>query len=187
MTETIAQIVGIFAAAANILSYQCKDKKKLILMQLLGGSLFSINFLLLGAIMGAIMNVLAVIRAVLFINKEKWKIPDNLLVYGFIGAFLAAYVVSFTLLGTEPTVKNFILESLPVIGMTAITVSFKMKNATAVRFLALTLGSPSWLVYNIFAKSIGAIFCEAFSIVSVAIGIFRLDIKKAKKEDKTAQ
>ena len=61
-----------------------------------------------------------------------------------------------------------------------------MKNAAAVRLIGITLSSPSWLIYNIFVGSIGAILCEAFSIASIAIGIVRHDIKRASKEEKEA-
>ncbi len=53
--ETVAQIIGVFAAAMNILSYQCKSKKPLMLMQFFGASLFCASFFMLGAIMGAIL------------------------------------------------------------------------------------------------------------------------------------
>ena len=181
-TETIAQIIGIFAAAMNILSFQCKAKNKIILMQLFGGALFSVNFLLLGAITGSIMNVLALIRALLFINKDKLHLNSKVLVDGLIVSFIAVYVLTFTVFGTEPTLKNFIVEALPVIGMSAATVSFNMKNGTAIRILGITLSSPSWLIYNIFVFSIGGILCEAFSIVSIAIGIVRLDIRRGKNK-----
>ena len=97
-------------------------------MQLFGGALFFINFLLLGAITGAVMNVLAVIRAVLFLYKDKLHINDKLLVYGLIGAFAVSYVLTFTVFGIKPTFPNLMREFLPVIGMSAATVSFNMKN-----------------------------------------------------------
>ena len=187
MTETIAQIIGIFAAATNILSFQCKAKNKIILVQLFGGALFTVNFLLLGAVTGAIMNVLAIVRAILFLCKDRLKISDRALVIGLITAFLTVYVLTFTVLGVEATARNLIVEALPVIGMSAATVSFSMKNGTAVRIIGITLSSPSWLIYNIFVFSIGAILCEAFSIVSIAIGICRHDIKRKPKVEKTAE
>ena len=182
--ETFAQIIGILAAALNISSFQCKTKNKIILIQLFGGALFMINFLLLGAITGAIMNGLAIVRALLFLYKDKLKLNDKILVGSLIAAFVISYILAFTVLGVEPTVKNFILESLPIIGMSAATVSFNMKNAAAVRLIGITLSSPSWLIYNIFVGSIGAILCEAFSIASIAIGIVRHDIKRASKKEK---
>ena len=186
MQETIAQIIGIFAAALNILSFQCKSKNRIIFIQLFGGALFTVNFLMLGAITGSIMNVLAMIRAILFLYKDRLHINDKVLVGALIGAFLVSYVLAFTVFGIEPTAKNFILESLPIIGMSAATVSFNMKNAKCVRLIGITLSSPSWLIYNIFVGSIGAILCEAFSIVSIAIGIIRHDINRKSKDSNVA-
>ena len=181
-TETIAQIIGIFAAAMNILSFQFKAKNRIILMQLFGGALFTVNFLLLGAITGSMMNILAMIRAALFLYKDKLHLNDKALVGGLMASFVAVYILSFTVFGTEPILKNFVVEALPVIGMGAATISFNMKNGTAIRILGITLSSPSWLIYNIFVFSIGAILCEAFSIISIAIGIARHDIKRKEKE-----
>ena len=187
MTETIAQIIGIFAAAANILSFQCKSKNKIIFIQFFGGTLFTVNFLMLGALTGAIMNILAMVRAILFLYKDRLKLNDKILVIGFILAFITSYTLSFCVLGVEPTPKNFILEALPIIGMSAATVSFAMKNATAVRLIGITLSSPPWLVYNVFVGSIGGMLCEAFSILSIAIGILRHDIKRKPKIENTTE
>lgn len=184
MQEIIAQIIGVFAAAMNILSYQCKSKNRLIFMQLFGSLLFTVNYLMLGAIVGGLMNGLAVIRAILFINKDRLHINDNVLIGALITSFLVSYVLAFTLFGVEPTLRNFIIEVLPVIGMSAVTVSFNMKNATAVRIIGITLSSPGWLVYNICSGSIGAILCEVFSLISLAVGIIRHDIKRKPKEEK---
>ena len=184
MQEIIAQIIGVFSAAMNILSYQCKSKNRLIFMQLFGSLLFTVNYLMLGAIVGGLMNGLAVIRAILFINKDRLHINDNVLIGALITSFLVSYVLAFTLFGVEPTLRNFIIEVLPVIGMSAVTVSFNMKNATAVRIIGITLSSPGWLVYNICSGSIGAILCEVFSLISLAVGIIRHDIKRKPKEEK---
>ena len=184
--QLIAQIIGIFAAALNILSFQCKSKRGIIAFQLFGGMLFTINFFMIGAITGAIMNGLAIIRALLFLYKDKLKLNDKLLVGGLIAAFLVTYVLAFTVLGVEPKPIYFIIEALPVIGMSAATVSFNMKNAARVRLLGITLSSPSWLIYNVYYGSIGAILCEAISIVSIAIGMIRHDIKRKSKEENTA-
>jgi hypothetical protein len=56
-----------------------------------------------------------------------------------------------------------------------------MKSAKAVRILSL-IGSPCWLVYNIFAGAIGAICCEIICEISIIIGILRYDIKRRGKD-----
>ena len=45
-----AQAIGILGMIANIVSYQCKEKHKLLLLQLVGGGLFAVNMFLLDAV-----------------------------------------------------------------------------------------------------------------------------------------
>ena len=145
--------------------------------QLVGGALFAVNFFLLGAIIGGLLNVIAFVRAILFIYKDKLR-TDNL--YWFVGfslVFVCCYVLTFTVFGKEPTFVNLLVEVLPVIGMVALTIGFRMKDAKHIRLCGL-VSSPSWLIYNIIAFSVGAIVCEAISIVSIIVGFFRLDKKK---------
>ena len=64
--KIIAQIVGIVAMAFNILSYQGKKQKTIVTLQLFGSMLFSVNYLLLGATVGGILNIIGTVRAVVF-------------------------------------------------------------------------------------------------------------------------
>lgn len=175
--EWIAQIVGIFAMAFNILSYQQKTRGGAIAFQLVGGLLFSVNFFMLNAVVGGTLNAIATVRAVIFLNKEKLHADHPIWLGGFIATFVATYILSFTVFGKEPTVLNFVIELLPVIGMTATTISFRLTDAKSIRKYGL-ISSPSWLVYNIANFSIGAICCEVMSLCSIIIGIFRFDLRK---------
>ena len=69
--ELIAQIIGIAAMAFNILSYQQKTRRAAITFQLAGASLFAINFFLLDAVVGGLLNVIGAFRSIVFLNKEK--------------------------------------------------------------------------------------------------------------------
>lgn len=172
--ELFAQIVGLLAMAFNILSYQQKTRSRAIGFQLCGGLLFAVNFFLLGAMVGAILNVIAVVRAIVFLNKERLHAGHPAWLLGFGAAYLASYVLTFTAFGKEATFFNLLVEFLPVIGMTATTISFRLTDAKAIRRYGL-VSSPSWLVYNIANFSIGAIICEVLSLGSILIGMFRLD------------
>jgi len=178
--EIIAQAVGIVAMAFNILSYQQKKQKGVIAFQLVGGALFAVNFLLLGAYVGGILNIIAAIRAVIFLNKEKLKADRPLWFMGFTAVYIAVYILSFTVFGTACTPYNFVIELLPVIGMVATTVGFSLKRAADVRKCGL-VSSPSWLIYNISNFSLGAIICETLSLISIVTGMIRLDLKKNKE------
>lgn len=175
--ESTAQIIGLVAMFFNLFSYQQKTRKGAIICQLFGTILFTINFFMLGATVGAIMNFIGALRAVIFINKEKLKADHIGWFIGFTVIYLVSYVLTFTVLDKEPTAVNFILEFLPVIGMVATTHSYRLTDAKAIRKFGL-ISSPVWLIYNIANFSVGAIICEVLSLASIIIGIVRLDRKK---------
>ena len=175
--EIIAQAIGIVAMFFNIFSYQCKKQSSVIALQLCGGALFSVNYLLLGATVGGILNILAALRAIIFLFKDKLRADRLPWLFGFIAAFISIYVLNFTLFGKEPTAINLIIEILPVIGMTALSVGFRLKNAAGIRRCGL-ISSPSWLIYNIYAGSVGAIICEVITLCSIFIGMLRHDRAK---------
>ena len=175
--EIAGQTIGIFAMACNILSYQQKKQSHLIICQLLGGALFSISFFMLGAIMGGLLNLVATIRAILFLFEKRLHTSHPLWLGGFIVCYIVFYVLSFTVFGVEPRPINFLIEVLPVIGMTALSVAFMLKDSRRTRQLGL-ISSPAWLIYNIYYVSVGAIVCEAISLISIFIGMLRHDTKK---------
>ena len=71
IVEIIAQIIGIFGMLLSVLSYQQKGKARILTFQLLGSALFVVNFFMLGAFSGAILNLVAIIRALIFIYEDK--------------------------------------------------------------------------------------------------------------------
>lgn len=172
--EIIAQVIGIIAMAFNILSYQGKKQSTVVAFQLVGGAFFAVNFLLLGATVGAILNMIAVVRAVVFLYKDKLHANHPAWFVGFCISYIAVYVLTFTVLSKEPTPFNLIIELLPVIGMIALNIGFMKKTAADIRKFGL-ISSPAWLIYNIAAGSWGAIICETITLFSIFVGMFRHD------------
>lgn len=173
----VTQAIGIVAMAMNILSYQQKKQSSVILVQMAGASLFAVHFWMLGATVGALLNAIAVVRAIVFYYKKQLHAEHIAWTIGFEVVFLISYALTFTVFGEEPTVPNLIVELLPVIGMTALTLGFRAKDAGAIRRFGL-ISSPAWLIYNIVNLSIGAICCEVISIISIVVGMIRLDKKQ---------
>ncbi len=174
--EIIAQAIGIIAMLFNILSYQGKKQRTVIILQLCGSIFFSVNFLLLGATVGGILNIIATIRAVIFIFKDKFKADKISWFIVFIASYVSVYILNFTVFGKEPTAFNLIIELLPVIGMLALNIGFRLKDSSYIRKCGL-ISSPAWLIYNIVAGSWGAIICETFTLISILIGMLRHDKK----------
>ena len=177
--ETFAQIIGVIAMMFNILSYQGKKKRTVITLQLFGTTLFSINYLLLGATVGGILNIIGAIRAIVFFFGDKLKAERLPWLIVFIASYISVYILNFTVFGKEPTALNLIIEILPVIGMLALNIGFRFKDSAKIRRCGL-ISSPSWLIYNITAGSWGAIICEVFTLVSIFVGMLRHDKKTHK-------
>ena len=179
--EITAQIIGVFAMAFNIFSYQQKQQKWIIALQLIGSALFAVNFFMLGSYMGGLLNVVGIVRAIVFLCKGKLKSDHILWLIAFVLVYVASYVLTFTWLKVEFNPFHAIIEILPVIGMTATSIAFRCKTAKSTRLWGL-VSSPSWLVYNVVSLNVGAICCEVFSLVSIVGGLIRLDRKKEGSE-----
>ena len=180
--EIIGQAIGIVAMACNIISFQQKRQSYLIALQMMGGALFSISFFMLGAIVGGILNIVAAMRAVIFLFERRLRATHPAWLCGFIALYVALYVLTFTVFATftafgkEPTPANLIIEVLPIVGMTASSIGYMLASSRAVRRLGL-VSSPAWLTYNICYVSVGAIICEVISLGSIFIGMYRHDRK----------
>ena len=180
--EIIAQIIGIFAMVANCLSYQQKTNTTLLFFQLVGSSLFAVNYFLLGALSGAILNIVAVIRTLIFIKKDKFNARHPAWLIAFILLYITSYICIFAVFGKEPTIPNLIIEFLPVLAMIIANISFRYADAKMVRRFGI-FASPLWLTYNIVNVAIGAIICETLNIFSIIIGMIRHDIKRKNKKE----
>ena len=131
--EMFAQGVGIVAMGFNIFSYQQKTRQRAISFQFFGSLLFALNFFLLGATVGAILNLVGTVRAMVYLNKDKLRAQRLPWLLGFVAVYLTSYLLTFTVFGKEPTALNLIVEFLPVVGMTATTASFRWKNSRCCR------------------------------------------------------
>lgn len=177
MYPVIAQATGIVAMFFNIFSYQQKNAKGIIAFQFFGALFFALNYLLLGAYIGTMLNAVGIIRAVLFLKKETFR-PERI---GFLVAFgiayVGAYLLNFTALGKEPTAFNLAIEILPVIAMFATHLAYRYDSPKIIRRFCL-ISSVSWLIFNVINIAIGAILCEVFSLISIVIAMVRLDKKE---------
>lgn len=181
--KIIAQIVGIGAMFFSIFSFQMKTQRQVVIVQAIATALWSLHFALLGVIMAVILNVIGIIRSIIFSfrNKYDWA-KHKIWIAVFVLLFISAYILNFLVFIKNPKPINFLIEALPTFGMIATTFAFHMEKAFNVRILSL-ISSPLWLAYNIINFSIGGMITESVSIVSIIVGIFRHDLKKKIKEE----
>ena len=167
MTEyIIAQIAGVLGIVFSLLSFQMKERKKYMLCQIIAIVLFIIQLLLLGAITGGVLDIISLIRTVIFMfNNKKWA-SSPVWLFAFILAMIAVGVFTW----------QDLWSILPIIGSILSTVAQWMRKTKHIRAISLAVG-PCWLIYNLVHGAYSGALNEVFAMTSIIIGIIRYDIK----------
>ncbi len=175
----IAQIIGVGAASFSALSFQGKSSKSVVTMQFIGNALWVLHYLLLGGIMGVVMNLISGVRSFIYSLKEKYVWAESkALPFVFVALAAVCYILTFTIGGAEFAFPKALFEIMPVMALVTSTFVFNMKDVSKVRKLSAIFTSPFWMAYNIFTISIPGMICEGFAIISIIIAILRFDRKK---------
>lgn len=170
MYTIITDIIGYFGAFFNIFSFQAKKNKRLFLFQFLGSSCFTLNYIMLGAATGAIMNIVTVIRTLIFMRGEKTRKP-------YILILLCLLIVACTALSSgEQLLSGSLLPLIPLIGMLSTTCAMYSGNGKVIRLVQLFIGSPCWVIYNAVCGAKGGVICDSFVIVSTIVSIIRFGL-----------
>jgi len=173
VNEIIAQVMGIFGLIIIVLSFQAKENKKFFILQGLGSLMFFINFLMIGAIAGALFNMANLVRGLLFSKESKkvWKLVLVEILY--IGCFV------FSLWTVWGNGFQIFLSSLPFIALCAMSVVMWMGNSRHIRYSQIIYMSPAWIVHNVFNFTLGGLLCEVFNMISALVALIRYRNKKA--------
>ena len=172
MHPLVPQAVGVIAIVFFFLSYQLKARKSIIFCNLTSRMLYILQYLLLGAFSGAVLDILGSVAAVVaersdrgFIGKHKrlFFLLTNAIIIGA-GLFLAFR-------------SHNIIDLFPIVGVTFHTAAFWLKDEQTIRRVSL-IGSPFWLAYNFLSKAYSSAFGDAITIGSLIVALFRYRKKK---------
>lgn len=169
----IAQAVGLVAVALFLLSYQQKKRKNIIIMNALSRILYILQYILLGAFSGAVLDVLGTVSSVAAEKKDTPFIKKHLK--------LVLVLVNLLIIGVGLLIYENIFSLLPIFGVLFHTGAFWLDDEKTVRRLSL-LGSPFWLAYNLVSAAYGSAVGDILSMVSIIIAMFRYDAKKKTEE-----
>lgn len=165
----VIQIIGFLGLGANLLSFQFKKHKNILLFRTINESLFILQYFLLGAFSGVILNIVGIVRNTIFSKRvEKGKSTV---------VFIIAFSVLFTLFGiiTFEGVKSVMLIFAKVLS----TIAYGNKNTTVIRVVSF-LTHICYLFYNISIFSLAGALSDAFLLVSLIIAIIRFDVCRSK-------
>lgn len=172
----LAEAVGVAAMITGVVSYQMNTHKKIMALKTACEGLFAAHFFMLAFLCGeksgfrgAAMNLIGAIRNVTFLICVEKNKP----IQPFIVVFSVAMVVccGFT--------RGGAISLLAVGGKLCTTVAYAVKPPKYVRLLTI----PScimWIIYDSVIGSLPGVLIESFGFISIIVGYFRYDSKKAK-------
>lgn len=175
-----AQALGLGAMVCNVISMQQKNRKNLLLFQMVVSTLFTVSFFLLGAYAAFLQNIVATARNILFSREKMSEKASKIWTGVFIALFLLAYGLTFWLFGEPFNARTAVINALPTVAMCIMSVAFGMRSVFKIRALSI-VNAVLWLIYSIIFVSVGDIISETLSIVSSTVGIIRFDLKKNDK------
>lgn len=174
--KTASFIIGLSAVALYLLCFQLKSAKKIIACKLLSSVLYVLQYILLGAFVGAAMDTSAVVTSTLAYKRDtaiikRFKIP--------ILIFTNAAIITIGLLLYEN-----VFSLLAIAGVVFESAAMWMKTEKLIRIVSI-LAVPCWLTYNIVSEAYGSAIGSALALVSIIASLIRYS--SAKKSDATAE
>ena len=159
------QLIGVLAFCIWILSYYRDEVRDILIFQSASNALYFIHYLLLGALSGAYLSVVGVVRGVLFLIFKKHKLA--------LGVILIALYLAITVLFYEG-----IYSVLPMCAG-SIYLIYACKGGKENLLRAEIICASLWVIYSIFVHSYSGAITETILLISSIYQISK--IKSAKK------
>ena len=167
-TYIISQVFVVCAMIFLGLSYNEKDKKKIMILCVLCSLFYGGQYLLLGAYTGLAMNCVSIIRNIWFYINASHKKKNS---FGVLMS-LTLITIAFSI----ATYKDY--TSLITMAATIIfTYSVWQDKTKVYRYLAVPV-SILWIIYNAIYQSIFGVIAESVLLIVEIIGIIRIAKRK---------
>ncbi len=175
--------LGIIAAIVNVLSYQIKQQRYYLFFQMIMATILVIQYGIIGAWAGMILNIIAATRALAFYFNKHERVGR--IVLGTIFSLLnVAAVIVVCVCFKEYWYMGLVIGVAQIVGTIAIATG---SNRT-VKIAQMFIVSPCWLAYAAFYTAIGhpnygGIIMETCNILSIIIFFIRIKYVEKKKEE----
>ena len=184
--DVFVQVIGFIGIALNILSVQFNSHWKIMLFKTLGSLTFVLQYILLGAWVGMIMDLIGSIRNVIFTlnvkngKSNKWWIVF-FSVFTFIAGVLTIILTWNKSIGyasnwsKDALVITTIAVSISIISIVAkllTTIAYGFKDPHIIRMVNLP-SNACWVIYNLVAFSIAGVINDLMCLVSIVIAELR--------------
>ena len=167
MVMIAAQCIGFLAVGLYLLSYQLKKRAHIVWVTFVSNLFYVLQYCLLGAFSGAVMDVLSTLASFLAARKHasSMKKYAKIVALGSVFVMIGVGIVLAFLQGDW-------IELIPIAGAVFQTVGLWCDDEQALRKFGLC-SAPFWLVYNFISQAYGAAFGSLCAIISIVVSLCR--------------
>ena len=169
----VANAIGIAAVIFFVLSYQQKTRQRIVACNVISRVLYVLQYILLGAFEGAVLDVLGVVASIAAQQKDRPFLQRH-------RKIILVMINAAIMIGGLFVYEN-VFSLLPIFGVLLHTGAFWLTNENKIRWLSLA-GSPFWLVYNLISRAYGSAVGDAMTIGSILVALVRY-----RKQDNRAE
>lgn len=157
--QIITQMLGVGAMISLFISYQQKERQKLISCKLSADLFWMAHYLFLGAYGGMIPNFVGIFRELVFINRDRKRWANFIL-----------WPVMFILINWGLGIYTFKtpINILPIAASTFVTVSLWLRRPTLTKIISVPV-SVTFLIYDLFVNSYVGVVNESIAIFSILL------------------
>ena len=157
-------IFGVLGVAANVLIYQQKSSRKILVYKMVSDVLWALHYFFLGAMAGTAVALIGLARETVFYNHEKKWASSRL--------WLAFFIVLGVVLSL--VTGRTLYSLLPAAASALSVISFGLHKPKVTRALAFPV-SACMLTYDVLSGSYIGIANEIFTLTSTAVATVRLN------------
>lgn len=192
--EVLLQVIGFLGTAFMLIATQFNTHGKIMIFKTLGSFSFCVQYLLMGAYTGMVMDIVGTIRNIVFAYNVKKGKSNKFWIFFFsaitIGAGVATLVLTWSTLvqrvswlsGGNSSIALLLAVLVSIISILAkllSTIAYAFKDAHRIRMLTLPT-SAGWLVYNVVVFTLAGIINESLTLISIVIAELRFRKKPEK-------
>lgn len=170
LTEIIGHILGLVALIVIFFTYQMREKKLIIFAKTVSIILMCLQYLLIGAFSGFLLNVVCIGRNIAYYYKDKKLFSSPLVPVIFATAILGLSIFSW-----EGYYSIFMILALSIN-----TLCLGYFDPQKLR-ISLLFTCTCAIIYDLFVGSITGIAFESIAIISAIVGIIRFTKDKTPK------
>ncbi len=168
-TYIFSQVFFLINYILLMTTYQIKNRKVIVFFNLCGCISMMLAYILLKAYAGLAMVFVSIARNIIFMIDEKINGKNDITTKkDFI---IMAVLIIACMLCAIPTYES-IWSLAAIIATISYTISATQKNIKVYRWMGIISGL-SWIVYNLYIKSIIGVIFEVVLLVAVVVGLVR--------------